>query len=266
MTHWHSLYLWSEQTHKLVEAIQNYLEAHSYTSYNPFGLYPGMAYPVTVKTFIAPAQNGCIRVLFEGHEIDSLAAHLSHTADCLAIALDGTMPFVHFYRAGELIELTELKDYCRPNAESQLNAILSAETHDLTPINQEQIGDVPLDALPEDIQQMAKQVNAKQANKLFEKLKKQFIKAVGQYDAKVLLQSESDWNSQGGQYIRALMNCLRVPDRWREPDFSTLRHSFALQSRQQHDANTPLFPGDEDAIANIPNALDYVPVYGGKWE
>lgn len=267
MTHWQNLYLWSEQPQLTIEAIQHYLNEQSYTLYNPFGRFPGMAYPVTLKTFVSPAQSSCIRILFEGNELDTLAAHLSQIADCLAIALDGRMAFLHFFRAGELIDLmTGLPDYTKPNASNYLEAVLKADSHNLPTLHQGKIGDVPLDALPDDVQQMAKQLNAKQVNKLFQKISKKLMKSVGQHDPRTLMQTQSDWDSQGGQYIRALMACLSIPDNWREPDFATLRTVYALQSRQQYDSSTPLFPGDEAALIAVPNALDYVPIYGGKHE
>lgn len=267
MTHWQSLYLWSEQSQRIVESIQHYLDTQAYIPYNPFGRFPGMAYPITLKTFVSPVQNSCIRVLFEGNELDALAAHLSQITDCFAIALDGRMAFLHFFRAGELIDLeTGLLDYTKPNIGSHLETVLKAEEHNLPILQQGKIGDVPIDALPDDMQEMAKQLDMKQANKLFQKISKKFIKAVGQYDARTLMQTQSDWDSQGGQTIRAIMACLNIPENWREPDFTTLRTAYALQSRQQYDSNMPLLSGDESILIAVPNALDYHPVYGGKHE
>ena len=152
MTHWQSLYLWSEQAQLIVEAIQHYLNEQAYTHYNPFGCFPGMAYPITLKTFVSPVQNACIRVLFEGNELDALATHLSQVADCLAIALDGRIAVLHFFRSGKLIDLTTgLLDYTKPAVTSQLEVVLKAESYDLPTLNQGKIGDVPLEALPEQI-------------------------------------------------------------------------------------------------------------------
>jgi hypothetical protein len=265
MTHWQSLYLWSEQTEIIVEAIQQYLDIQSYTPYNPFGRFPGMAYPITLKTFVSPVQNTCIRILFEGDEREVLAAHLSQQADCLAIALDKGRASLQFFRSGEWIDLaTGLTDYIQANLGNQLETVLNAESYDLPTLKQGKIGDVPLDALPEDIQKMAKQVNRKQAHNLFQKISKKFGKTFSQYDARALMQNQSDWDSQAGQTIRAVMNCLITPDNWREPDFATLRSAFAVQSRQTYNSNTALFPGDEQILITVPNALDYSPVYGGK--
>jgi hypothetical protein len=265
MTHWQSLFLWSEQPQPIIEAVQQYLEAQVYLLYKPFARLPGMAYPITLKMFVSPIQNDCVRVLIEGDELDDLAAYLSQKNDCLAVSLDGRMAFLHFFRNGELCDLARgLADYAKADSHSLLAAVLQAEGHNLPAINQGKIGDVPLDMLPDDLQAMAKQVNAKQANQLFQKIAQKFIAAVGQYDAQTLLQNQADWDSPGGQYIRAVMACLQIPENWREPDFATLRTAYAVQSRQQYDSHMPLLPGDEQSLQAVPNALDYVPVYGGK--
>ncbi|MGB1286519.1 MAG: hypothetical protein ACPG7F_08305, partial [Aggregatilineales bacterium] len=73
-----------------------------------------------------------------------------------------------------------------------------------------------------------------------------------------------DWNSQGGQYIRALMACLTLPENWRTPDFTSLRIAYSLYKRRARRPNGMQLPGDVDAMAAVPDALDYVPVYGGK--
>lgn len=265
MTHWHSLFLWSEQQASIVEAIRQYLEAEDYTLYNPFGRFPGMAYPLTIKCFVASAENSCSRILFAGEESDDLAQYLSQCGDCLNISLESRMAILHFYRANTLIELkTGLLAHCKSSHRKELEIVLTAESYNLANLNQGELGDIPLNALPEDLQEMAKQLDIKQADKLFQKLKNQLVKSVAHYDAAVLLQSDSDWNSQGGQYIRAMMACLQVPEDWREPDFSTLRQAYALQKRREYDVNTTVFPGDEEALAAVPNALEYIPVYGGK--
>jgi hypothetical protein len=73
-----------------------------------------------------------------------------------------------------------------------------------------------------------------------------------------------DWNSPGGQRIRAVMQCLTVPDNWRDPDFVALRDAYQLRVRRQRKPDARLYPGDEEAMNRVPDALDYIPIYGGK--
>ncbi len=74
---------------------------------------------------------------------------------------------------------------------------------------------------------------------------------------------QPDWNSSGGARIQALMHCLRIPA-WRDPDFVTLRDAYALHIRRRRSPTAVLYPGDAEALAAVPNALSYTPVYAGK--
>ena len=267
MTGWHSLYLSSEQSQTITGAIHRFFDTHHYTVYNPFGALPGMSYPLTIKTFLAPARGGWSRLVVDGdadvRQLVSLAEHLSRIADCLSLRLEGNISLIHSYREGKLMDLA---DWTKPhliNPDCDVSAILNAETFDLPAISEGQIGDIPLEALPEDIQQMARQVNVKEANKLFEKLSNRLLKAVGRHQARSLINTDNQWDSQGGQAIRAVMRCLSIPDNWRTPDFPTLRTAYAVKSRQANGRAT-LFPGDEEALKAVPDALDYLPLYGGK--
>lgn len=269
MTTWHSLYLSSEQPQTISRTIRKYFELQNYTIYNPFGALPGMSYPRTIKTFLAPSQANWSRLLIDAdsdaREIDSLAQYLSKTVDCLSLRLEGNVSLIHAFRKGELIDLV---DWAKPHLidiNSDISKILNAEFFDLPPISEGQIGDIPIEALPQDIQEMAHQVNAKQANKLFEKLSKRLLKAVGRNQARSLIGRATQWDSQGGQTIRSVMNFLTIPENWRRPDFPTLRTAYAVASRQIAGMST-LFPGDEEALTTVPDALAYHPIYGGKIE
>lgn len=267
MTTWHSLYLSSEQSDQLISAIHNYFEIHHYTLYNPFGAYPGMSYPYTIKVFLAPPQNQWSRLIVDADtevsQLDALAQYLSQTVDCLSIRLENNVSLIHAYRDGELLDLAHWATPHLANTESDLSTILNAESFDLPALNEGQIGDIPLEALPDDIQAMAHQVNAKEANKLFEKLSNRLLKAVGRHQARSLISTDNQWDSQGGQMIRAMMSHLDMPENWRIPDFPTLRTAYAVKIRQEEGMST-LFPGDEAALKTIPDALDYQLVYGGK--
>jgi len=270
MTRWHSLYLSSEQSQTLIAAIHSYFETHHYKIYHPFGALPGMSYPDTIKTFIAPVDAGWTRLLLDGDtdsgKIDSLCNHLSNTCDCLSVSLDGNIGQIHAYHNAQLLDLPDWSNsYLARNELQKLTRILNAESFNLPEIGAGQIGDVPIEALPDDIQAMAREVNVKKANKLFEKLSNKLLKAAGRNDARQLINQGVNWNSQGGQHIRSVMDCLPMPEKWREPDFSTLRTAYAVRSRQEEGLNS-LYPGDEDALNAIPDALDYIPVYGGKIE
>ena len=110
---------------------------------------------------------------------------------------------------------------------------------------------------------MAKQVDLRQAGKLFERMSATLARKTNADPAADDLLKQPDWSSAGGQRIRALMDCLAVPD-WQAPDFVTLRDAYALHHRRQRSPQARLYPGDAEALAAVPDALAYTPVYGGK--
>jgi hypothetical protein len=253
----------------LTPHITAFLEQQGYTSYHPFGRYPGMAYPLTVKTFIAPPSGQWTRILIETtpDTAHDLAAHLSHASFCLSAALDNRVAFLRFYENGAGVELeTGLMRHAPSDQQNRLHHILHAETLALPPLDDTtQVGDIALDDLPDDMQAMAQQISDQHADKFFKRWSQQLLKAVKRQNMDSLLDSRPDWHSQGGQLIRGVMDCLTMPDNyWRTPDFAAVRSAYPIVSRQQHDPDAAALPGDEQALRAVPNALDYTPVYGGK--
>ena len=266
MTRWHSLYLLSSNQDAIAQHIEAHLITVGFLLYTPFGRFPGMSYPSTLKTFVAPAHANWVRVLLDctPQDAEALAQSLSAKTTCLSTSLDGRIAKVRVYQDGllqnniaEALQAYTLND-------CDLNGMMDTGVYDLPSIDDVHIGDVAIHDLPPDIQQMAGQVSGRRADVLFKQLSKRFLKTVGMFDARTLLDHQADWNSQGGQFLRALMGCL-IPDAsWRTPDFATLRSAYSLQTRRQFDPNTALLPGDDQALTAIPDALDYIPVYGGK--
>jgi hypothetical protein len=103
---------------------------------------------------------------------------------------------------------------------------------------------------------------------MFNRLTGTLMKKVGGDSdrARALIAGEGtpDWNSNGGQRIQALLNSLTLPTGWREPDFVALRDAYALHERRRRNPNARLYPGDEATMAKVPDALKYLPVYGGR--
>lgn len=264
MTAWHSLYLSSEQSQQIIDLIYDYFSTEGYTSYNPFGDLPTRSYPHTLKMFLAPAQAGWSRLLLDGDSdsaiIDDLSAQISKLCDCLSVRLDSNIGTIHAFRDSHLINLAQ---WAIPYTDCDISDILNKDVFHLSPLNEGQIGDIPLSALPDDIQQMAQEVNAKEANKLFEKLSNRLLKAIGRNEARNLLNEQINWDSQGGQYVRAMMDCLNISENWRNPDFTTVRTAYTIHAqhlRGIHDS----FAGDEKILESVPNVLDYTVIYGGR--
>lgn len=265
---WSSLYCPSSDTGAIVVALRESLSALGYELYNPFGMMPGKAYHQSVKLFAAPPRQNWVRVL--GTFDERQFAHLSRSGLCLYVTLDAAP--ITVYKDGERVETeSALAAYVRDGRSADdLRRILAGEIVEIHEIPKSSSGGLPMNALPDDVRAMATQVDPKQAQKLFSRLSGDVLKKVSKDSAQlegaralVSGGGEPDWNSAAGQQIRALMACLNVPDDWRDPDFTALRDAYPLYERRKRNPDARLYPGDDATMASVPNALDYVPVYGG---
>jgi hypothetical protein len=265
-TAWYSLYLSCANSdtgmvERTAAALRDSLSTLGYELYDPFALLPGKAYPQTVRLFVAPVVTGWLRVI-GAPDARQLPA-LSRLGLCLSVALDGTQAQIDVYQdAAHTEAVAALRPYLRAGrSAADLQHIFTTSTDaGKTSVASDAL---PLALLPEDVQSMAGQVNMRQAQKMFNRLSGNFLKRDQSTAARELVSGGPDWNSTGGQRIRALMHCLTVPDNWREPDFVTLRDAYQLYARQRRNPNARLYPGDAETMTKVPDALDYVPVYGG---
>jgi hypothetical protein len=262
-TSWDSLYLPSGEKEAILKTLQESLIVLGYELYDPFGLIPGKSYPQTTRLFITPPVEGWIRIF--GSFDPQIFPTLSNLCLCLHLSLDDSQALIETYENGKRVEpQNALKSYVRPdrNLERNLNGpiILPAE----------QAADSIFDSLPDDLQSLAGRVDKGQAQKMFNRLSGNLMKKVAGNESDKMssaardLMSAPDWNSPGGQRIRALMGCLTVPANWREPDFTTLRDAYQLHSRRRRNPNAHLYPGDAETMAKVPDALNYTPVYAGR--
>lgn len=271
MTTWHNLYLFYEhERNTLLKTIQQLLNAQAYTLYDPYRGRSGASYPQTLRFFLAPAHPERMRILVETSSetaLEHFLMALSQQIVCLEMWLDGTSARVHVYAEGALqsdLYTTLLPFTITPQT---LKTILNTETFDLPALATRSVGDIPLQDLPDDLQQMLRQANIKQGTleRIFKRLTRRLMgdqqRAAGAY---LQTQSPPDWNSQGGQYLRALSDCLHLPQNWRDPDFASLRIAYGLYQRQQQRPDARLLPGDADAMRAVPDALSYTPIYGGQ--
>jgi hypothetical protein len=270
MPSWHSLYLSSEASAEILsDWLDAYLTAHGYTRYSPFEAFPGAAYPHAVRTFIAPLASGYLRRLLvevtSPDDLISLAETLSKNALCLRLSLNGTAGEFSAYAQGEEVEpLPALEPHLRSGQTTgALTGALAGRVTVGTDDNQ--IGGMNLQELPDRMKSLWNAVNPRQANKMFQNLAQNFVKGEKRAAVQQLLDDAPQWDSAAGKRLRSVMACLNVPAGWREPDFVTLRTAYALHLRRQRLPNAPLFPGDAEAMSAVPDALAYLPVYGGKY-
>jgi len=278
-TQWNSLYCPSEDAGAIAHALQDSLVALGYQPYNPFGGMPGKSYAQTVRLFVAPPAGGWTHII--GAPDDGQLIPLSRVTSCLYLQLDGAKARIEFYANGERADLAlALKPYlCAEVTAETLETVLKAPTGELPPSP----GNVtpfslyeppppattlPFTVLPDEVQSLAGKVDKDAAEKMFNRLTGQLMNKVGgdADAARALLAGEDapDWNSSGGNRIQLLMDCLTVPANWREPDFTALRDAYPLHERRRRLPNARLYPGDEAILAKVPDALTYLPVYGGR--
>jgi hypothetical protein len=247
----------------VVSTLRQALESFDYTLFDPFGMLPGKSYARSVRLFVAPAQQDWVRVI--GTPDARLLAPLSASGPCLYLSLNGSTAVIEVYARGDLRQLdSELRPFLR--ADRRLDD-LRRVLHDDPPAVDDQSRSA-FAHLPDEVQALSAQVDPRQAQKMFERLTGSLLPKTGSdaatADAARELLHPPDWGSPGGRRIHALADCLTLPANWREPDFVTLRDAYQLHARRQRKPDARLYPGDEEAMNRVPDALDYIPVYGGQ--
>jgi hypothetical protein len=260
MSNWHSLYIPADDPAPIAERLRTALQALGYTLYQPFGLMPTRPYKQSVRLFVAPARAGWVRII--GEPTAALVAELAADWPVLWLSLARDRAGIQaFARGGEPVEPVELSgaaaaqvDRARQDAPSATEAALPG---------------LPLAVLPSDVQKLAANVDAQQAGRLFERLSGELMKRAGgdMQAARGLLDPKDapDWASDGGARLFALAQSLGLPDSWRLPDFISLRDAYQAGERRRRKPDAPPFPGDDQALAAAPDALDHTPIFGG-WD
>jgi len=261
---WDSLFFPSAESDAVAAALRQALLALGYIAFDPFAPLPGRSYLRAVRLFVAPQTGGWVRVI---GAVDRRAlAALSADFLCLEVGLAGDQARVSVWAGGSEVDpINALQPHVRPG--SSLSAALADNTPqtDRAPI----VSDTPLPALPADVRPLAAQVDLSQAQGMLSRFSSRLLKRAGADDSAaaaaraLVAESTPDWNSPGGQRICALMSVLTVPDGWREPDFVTLRDAYQLHLRRQRSPAARLYPGDAEALARVPDALAYTPIYAG---
>jgi hypothetical protein len=264
MSGWHSLYGLNSEASALAAQLAEAAVAAGYAAYNPFGLMPARSYKRTLRLFVAP-QGDWTRVI---GEIDAaLLPVISRTTPLLWLGLAGSEATIAAWSEGEAIDVAAFAARWLPHAD--VRAVERA-WHDapLTLVKGKRESALPVQILPVNIQDMAEGVDAAQASKMFERISGDLMKKVGgsASDARALLQQPDapDWASAGAARVRAMAAALHLPDDWDTPDFVTLRDAYQVAARRQRKPDAPLYPGDGEALAAVPNALAYTPVFYGK--
>lgn len=267
-TSWDSLFFPSTESAAVAAGLRQALSALGYRLFDPFAPVPGRSYPQAVRLFVAPQTRGWVRVI---GAVDRRAlAALSIELLCLDVQLAGGDAHITVWSGGAAVDpVSALQPYARPG--SDLSAAL-ANALPQTDVSQSVSNANPdplLPMLPADVRALADQVDLSQAQDTLSRLSGDLLKRAGADSgaasaARALVTAVApNWDSPGGRCISALMAALTVPDDWREPDFVTLRDAYQLHLRRQRNPAARLYPGDAEALARVPDALTYTPVYAG---
>ncbi len=271
MTQWNSLFC-SLNT-DIESALKQSLENLDYTLYHAFDLVPGKSYPDTLKTFIMPSNTQWTQILVDDEteleDLETLAEALSARGTVLLTQLDMSEGALDVYQQGEVVDdlVEALEPYLldgksADDMEQALDVKLPLPMIDPELDEQDQI--LAINDLPDDIRNMTAGMNMGRAQKMFQRMTGNLMGRGQAQDAQNMLNSDKlDWNSEGGLFVRGVLSCLIQGDGWMSPDFPTVRDAYQRHVRKERRPNAKLYPGDQQMMDAVPNALDYVPVYGG---
>ncbi len=267
MNAWHTLYVPSENTEPVVVTLKATLSARGYEAYDPFPGGSGTPPQVrqTVRLFVAPAQAGWVRVLGAPDEdalpdvqqrldVPLLYAWLSTEGGGWALFAYGTRQ--------------ETPDAFAPYlaAEHTLDELRAAFAH----TSNDAAPSADASALPPELQAMARAqgVDARQTEKLLGRLGHKLLGRFQDADerqAQALLGGAPDlWGSAAGQRVRAIAALLRLPPDWRSPDWQQVRDAYHVHRLRARHPRMAALPGDDEALAAVPNVADYTPLYMGR--
>lgn len=274
MSRWHSLFLYCEacESNEAIAAqLRDALTQQAFTLYDAYSEIPSRSYEHTLRSFVAPVQGNWVRVLMEASDPEMLSPFdlaLSAGRTALSVSLEGVWGGMLVYQDHTCFvpSASLLQPFLRPEVSpGQFESALTGDTvlPDL-PDAPEQIGKLRLPDMPQDMRRLLAKLEHGAAEKMFGKLSQRLLSSDQSERAMRLLDKDvPDWNSAAGQRLRAFMACLTVPETWRKPDFIDLRNAYMLLLRQRRRPRAPLYPGDADMMVQVPDALDYIPVYGG---
>lgn len=259
MSGWNSLYLISPDADAVAARLRNLLIEHHYSLYNPFGLMPVKPYKQTVRLFVAPVRGQWVRVV--GEPDAALLSELAETWPLVWLSLSGQDAGIQTLAEGGAVDPERF-----PGVD--VSALAGAFYDAPLAIVDKPTPALPLDALPPEVQALAIKVDPKRANKMFEQLSGTLLKRAGgdAAAARMLIEQQDapDWDSVGGARLRAAAQAFGLPEDWRSPDFVSVRDAYQAGARRKRKPDASLFPGDAEALAAVGDALDYLPVFGGR--
>jgi hypothetical protein len=278
---WHSLYVPTADAAPVAQALHALLTAQGYQDFDPFpggsGTPPGLS--TTVRLFVAPPQDGWVRVL--GQLTPDAAPELStHTGQPVIDAwlTDEDGGFALYWNGARHDDPASFAAYLLPGrADSDLDRAFAGKL-DVPVLDS---GDLPgvvgSEVLPSEVRDQVKEKGMPRgANWLSRQLGNRVLRQIAREEnvdpeeveaARAMVMSgagQDIWNSLNGQRVRAIASVLSLPANWREPAWQTVRDAYHMHRLRERNPRMPLLPGDDDTLKAVPDALAYTPVYMGR--
>ena len=276
---WQHLLFPNIASEDVLVAIRNALENNGYSSYDPFpgGIGSPIGKQTRIRAFAAPPSEGWQSIFFAPN--DGVAASI-----LTDFAMSINSPFLDLRLYS--LEDYQITVYDVDTATTNLSSLLPFLKLGLNMSDLESAQYEPSPSasestsppnLPPELQQFAdkKGVQSKHVDKLMGRMTKRIFKKMEQRSgdssdstqeqAKAMLsgQVQDALNSSAGQKLRSIISCLTVPDDWDLPDWKTLVAAYPI-ARQLQKGDALLLPGDEAALKEVPNALEFTPLYYAK--
>lgn len=274
------LYAAADDQSAVADALLRALNASGYEVYDAYGSAFPPAYARAVRTFVAPPWGAWTRLLgeFDGELLPALTATFpvidaqvtagddDHEAEAsLTVWLDGV-------RQTDLSTIADRPDTDWAHvvaAGIQRLTEWRAAPQIIQPDARPTGSFVPRETLPGYARGLFDTLNPEQAGSLFNRMTSSLASKLGKSQmesARGLLQPRSiDWTRGKPAIVAETLSALYGDAQaWRDPDFVTLRDAYQLHVRRRDRPQAPLYPGDAEALAAVPDALAYLPVYGGK--
>lgn len=265
---WESLYVRTDNTTAVAEALIAALTSAGYQRFDPFpgGAGTPMGITETIRLFAAPSVDGIVRVIGALPENVTLllkylrlwivddecgaTAYRDGIADAAAVA--------EYLKAGKTLD-----DLAKAEQRPVLGVVNKASSSNLAP----------------ELAQFAESrgVNPQQADKLINRLTGQLFGKMDRQSsgeagalkdqAKALLSqapAEVDWNSPQARKLSAMIEVLALPSNWRDPDFNSLREAYQVARRLVRNPKAMLLPDEKQALNKVAGAIEYQAIYMGK--
>jgi hypothetical protein len=245
---WNSVYVPMSDEDKVAAALNAIYTEAGYSAFNPFPGGTGTPKGITerVRLFVAPGEDNWTHII-GAPDVDLLGK----LSDGLALSL--VYVWIGEESGVEVIGAGELSQFLREGA---MNAQYTAS-----------------DAPTGEVARLADEygVDAGQADKMFQKAAKTVFKKLDkrtegeaasmQDAAKKSLESAFSWGLPSAQRVMAIMECLTIPQSWREPAFSDLAAAYQIACLLDINEDAPLLPGDDAILDRVAYPLDYTPAY-----